>query len=236
MPSDSTRSAKGRRRVPREHPTTNNQVAPAVAMNSFGDFVIVWATKGQSFSYFNDIHGQMYDRFGNTVGGEFRVNSADIPGISDTPSSNELHPSVAMSDSGCSSWLGTHPPTEKSGVILDSVIMARLFDATGNPIAVAPPARAATTSSSRWTSATTTLRPTRSTPRSWPPRAAPATTHGPQCPGVDGFAGQFHRGVGGLPGQRRWPDIPTFGQLRHLLSPLRRPTARRKQQWINRPT
>ena len=113
----------------------NDQVAPAVAMNSFGDFVIVWATKGQSFSYFNDIHGQIYDSDGNKVGGEFRVNSADIPGVNETPSSNELHPSVAMSDTGSFVVVWDAPTAEKNGVVIDSVIMARLFDPKGNPLA-----------------------------------------------------------------------------------------------------
>ena len=98
--------------------------------------MIVWATKGQSFSYFNDIHGQIYDRYGNTVGGEFRVNSTDIPGVNETPSSNTLHPSVAMDDNGSFVVAWDAPIDEKSGVIINSVIMARVFDAKGNPIAV----------------------------------------------------------------------------------------------------
>ena len=49
-------------------------------MDSFGNFVVVWATSGQSFSYFNDIHGQIYDSDGKRVGSEFRVNSQNIPG------------------------------------------------------------------------------------------------------------------------------------------------------------
>ena len=44
-------------------------------MNDYGNFVIVWATKGQNFGYFNDIHGQIFDTNGQKVGNEFRVNS-----------------------------------------------------------------------------------------------------------------------------------------------------------------
>ena len=44
---------------------TNNQATPAVAMDSYGNFVIVWATEGQAFSYFNDIHAQVYNNDGS---------------------------------------------------------------------------------------------------------------------------------------------------------------------------
>ncbi len=34
---------------------------------------------GQSYSYFNDIHAQIYNSDGTKSGGEFRVNSKNIP-------------------------------------------------------------------------------------------------------------------------------------------------------------
>ena len=51
---------------------TNDQWDPAVAMDSLGNFVVVWATAGQSLSYFNDVHGQIYNSNGQKVGSEFR--------------------------------------------------------------------------------------------------------------------------------------------------------------------
>ena len=60
--------------------TTNDQRDPAVACDDLGNFVVVWATQGQSFSYFNDIDGQYFDYNGNPVGNEFMVNSQDLPG------------------------------------------------------------------------------------------------------------------------------------------------------------
>ena len=69
-------------------------------MDSAGDFVVVWATQGQPYSYFNTVKEQMYSYDGHKVGGEFNVNSRDIPGTGLTASNNELHPSVSMSDAG----------------------------------------------------------------------------------------------------------------------------------------
>ncbi len=115
---------------------TNDQVSPSVAMDSFGNFVVVWATKGQSFSYFNEVHGQAFDHEGNKIGSEFRVNSQTIPGSSTTPSANNLHPTVAMSDSGTFVVAWDVPTTQQNGVIYDSVIMARLFNRDGTPIAI----------------------------------------------------------------------------------------------------
>ena len=125
---------------------TNNQVAPAVAMDSYGNFVVVWATKGQSFSYFNDIHGQIYDQDGTRMGSEFRVNSMDLAGtttrvagdIFAPPSANEVHPAVAMSD-GLTPDLSDDNivftwdavTAQTNGIVMDSVIMARRFNGAG---------------------------------------------------------------------------------------------------------
>ena len=59
--------------------TANDQTKPSVAMDSFGDFVIVWVTEGQTFSYFNDVKGQVFDSDGDRVGGEFLVNTRTFP-------------------------------------------------------------------------------------------------------------------------------------------------------------
>ena len=113
---------------------TNDQVAPAVAMDDFGNFVVVWATDGQSYSYFNDIHAQRFDADGQMVGSEFRVNSQNIPGTSATPSSNDLDPSVALSDNGTFVVTWDAVTNQQNGVVLDTVVMARGFDANGNPL------------------------------------------------------------------------------------------------------
>ena len=57
--------------------TTSNQRSSEIAMNSAGDFVIVWGSFGQDGSNFG-VFGQLYDASGNTVGGEFQVNTATV--------------------------------------------------------------------------------------------------------------------------------------------------------------
>jgi hypothetical protein len=70
--------------------TTLSQANPSVAMDAYGDFVIVWSGIGEE-----DIHGiyaQRYDAAGAPLGGEFRVNTVTTPGQS--------NPRVAMNHDG----------------------------------------------------------------------------------------------------------------------------------------
>ncbi|MBU1628294.1 S8 family serine peptidase, partial [bacterium] len=50
-----------------------NQITPSVAMDNDGNFVIAWAGYRYSIGY--DIYAQRYDKKGNPLGGEFRVNT-----------------------------------------------------------------------------------------------------------------------------------------------------------------
>ena len=58
--------------------TTGTQWEPDVAMDSLGDFVVVWSGKQPASSY--DIFGQRYDASGIPQGGEFRINEDTAPG------------------------------------------------------------------------------------------------------------------------------------------------------------
>lgn len=74
--------------------TTNTQNDPSVAMDSDGDFVIVWqsgyfAINSPDESY-SGIYGQRYDKIGNKVGDQFRIDSGF----------KESNPNVAMNDNG----------------------------------------------------------------------------------------------------------------------------------------
>ncbi|MEN6459328.1 MAG: hypothetical protein ABFC63_10400 [Thermoguttaceae bacterium] len=107
----------------------NNQTSPSVAVDTFGDFVVVWTTSGQSYSYYNDIKGQVFSREGNRVGGEFRVNSVNIP---DTVNGsygygNQVTPSVAMSDIGTFVVTWTAVVAQTNGYATNTLVMARLF-------------------------------------------------------------------------------------------------------------
>ncbi|MBN1394651.1 MAG: trypsin-like serine protease, partial [Pirellulales bacterium] len=114
----------------------NQQVAPSIAMDSQGNFVVVWASQGQDFSYFNDVRAQVFNSDGERISNEIRVNSQNIPGTIVNPSSNEVHPSVAVSEVGTFvvSWTAAY--SQKNGVTTNAVVMARLFNYNGTPITI----------------------------------------------------------------------------------------------------
>ena len=113
--------------------TQNDQLNPAVSMDEFGNFVVVWASKGQSYSYFNDVRGQVYNHRGERVTSEFRVNEANIPGTQTLPGSIELNPTVAMDITGNFVVAWELAVAQNDGVALESDIYARVFDALANP-------------------------------------------------------------------------------------------------------
>jgi hypothetical protein len=71
--------------------TTMSQSNPSVAMNSTGDFVIVWESGGQDADGWG-IYAQRYDKNGNLLGAEFRVNSYQVD--------DQRYPAVAMNSNG----------------------------------------------------------------------------------------------------------------------------------------
>ncbi|MEM6784506.1 MAG: hypothetical protein AAF624_12320, partial [Bacteroidota bacterium] len=71
--------------------TTGNQEGPSVAMDDAGNFVVAWSSYGQDGEY-GGIYAQRYDASGNTVGGEFLVNT--------TTTNGQLGPAVAMDADG----------------------------------------------------------------------------------------------------------------------------------------
>lgn len=78
--------------------TTGEQTYPSVAMDSSGNSVVTWQSMAQDTSWLG-IFGQRYGASGNTVGGEFQINSY-------TPE-DQSYPSVAMDSSGRSlvTWM-----------------------------------------------------------------------------------------------------------------------------------
>ncbi len=108
----------------------NDQLNPSVAMDDFGNFIVVWAAKGQPYSYFNDVRGQVYNYRGERIGSEFLVNTAGIPGTGAGPGTIHLNPAVAMADDGSIVVAWDQITAQQNGVITDSQIFARIFDAT----------------------------------------------------------------------------------------------------------
>lgn len=73
--------------------TTNNQKDPSIAMDSSGNFIIVWTSNNQTNSNFgDDIYGQKYNSLGIPQGSEFR--------ISTTSTNSRSRPIVAMGSVG----------------------------------------------------------------------------------------------------------------------------------------
>ena len=71
---------------------TDDQVSPDVAMNDAGEFVVVWESYSQDAAGTYGVYGQRYDAAGNTVDGEFLVNT--------TTDGSQRAPAVALADSG----------------------------------------------------------------------------------------------------------------------------------------
>jgi hypothetical protein len=72
--------------------TTGGQGDPATAIDSAGDFVVVWASAGGQDGSGLGVYGQRYSSAGGTQGSEFRVNTYTTSG--------QAEPSVAMDSSG----------------------------------------------------------------------------------------------------------------------------------------
>jgi hypothetical protein len=74
--------------------TSNNQLDPAVAMDSDGDFVVVWASYGSSGGDTDEysIQGQRYDSAGIPQGSQFQINSYTTDG--------QRFPDVSLDDEG----------------------------------------------------------------------------------------------------------------------------------------
>ncbi len=115
---------------------TNNQIDPAAAMDPYGNFVVVWQSVGEPYGYFNDIHGQLYDYNGNKIGGEFRVNSQNVPGTGINPAASEARPVVAMDYNGNFVVAWQETVQQVNGALTNSQIYARLFDNRANPRAI----------------------------------------------------------------------------------------------------
>lgn len=103
--------------------TTGTQRQPAVAAHDAGEFVVVWTDEDQTGAGW-DLFGQRFDAAGEPAGGEFRVNGFTT--------SDQHEAAVAALGSGefVVAWNGGGDQDgDGSGVF------ARLFDASGDPLA-----------------------------------------------------------------------------------------------------
>ncbi|MEZ0374632.1 MAG: hypothetical protein ACAI44_36430 [Candidatus Sericytochromatia bacterium] len=107
--------------------TTNTQVFPDVAVDSDGDFVIVWENNYDSTSYNTvaNIHGQRYSSSGSARGDEFVINEPDTNG------GNWDHfPAVAMDQDG--DFVVVWPDYDQDAEISDYLIRGRRYSKSGS--------------------------------------------------------------------------------------------------------
>ncbi|UCG69208.1 MAG: fibronectin type III domain-containing protein [Thermoplasmata archaeon] len=100
--------------------TTERQGAPQVAMNSTGEFVIVWTSYDQDGDFWG-VFAQLFDKNGNPNGAEFQVNIYN--------ESAQASPAVEMDPVGnfVITWHSYGQDGDESGVF------ARHYDNNGNP-------------------------------------------------------------------------------------------------------
>ena len=102
--------------------TAGNQTEPAVAMDANGNFVVVWHGPGVTEEDKEDIFGQRFDANGETIGGEFQVNS--------TTFSRQQHPQAAMNEDG--GFVVVWENEQLGGVPSDAwAISGQLYDSNG---------------------------------------------------------------------------------------------------------
>jgi hypothetical protein len=101
--------------------TTNDQLHSSVAIDSSGNFVVVWESSGQDGSG-TGIYGQRFNADGSKNGSEFSINVITT--------NDQLYPSVSMDAKGnfVVTW------TSNTGVAYGSDIYARRYDSTGKAL------------------------------------------------------------------------------------------------------
>ena len=103
--------------------TTDTQWFPDVAMDSSGDFVVVWSSQPDiAGDPGPEVWGQRYDSDGFAQGGEFHVNQSTT--------STQHAPRIGMDAAG--NFVVTFFSHERYGPVYD--VLARRFDSSGNPI------------------------------------------------------------------------------------------------------
>lgn len=108
--------------------TTNLQINPDVAMRDDGSFLVVWeSVESSSGDNDNGIHGQLFSADGSPIGGQFPLNSYTT--------SSQSNPVISFAPSGefVATWesYAASPGNDTD----ESSIVARRFDASGNPLA-----------------------------------------------------------------------------------------------------
>jgi Domain of unknown function (DUF4347)/NPCBM/NEW2 domain/Bacterial Ig domain/Cadherin-like/Putative Ig domain/Cadherin domain len=100
--------------------TLGDQVAPTVAMNSSGEFVVAWNGSGAGDSA--GIFGQRFDANGNALGSEFQINQT-VVGVQ-----NSVNVGIDGAGNFVATWVSAGQDGDGNGVY------ARRFDASGTAL------------------------------------------------------------------------------------------------------
>jgi hypothetical protein len=111
--------------------TTNTQSSPAAAIDTLGNFVVVWQSFSEDGSGFG-IVGRRFATNGTPLSGDFVVNT--------TTTGDQTDPSIAMTTGG-QFVIAWQSPNDGD---LDGIV-ARRYDASGNPISSEIPINTSTT-------------------------------------------------------------------------------------------
>ncbi|MEZ0374631.1 MAG: hypothetical protein ACAI44_36425 [Candidatus Sericytochromatia bacterium] len=109
--------------------TTNIQAFPDVAIDSDGDFVIVWANHYRSSGSYGDradVRGQRYSSTGSARGDEFVINPPDLNGPN-----WDYHPAIAMDEDG--DFVVVWPDYDYDPEISDYQLRGRRYSKSGSP-------------------------------------------------------------------------------------------------------
>jgi len=112
------------------------QYNPAVSMDSFGNYIVVWGMSGQNFGYLNNVYAQRFNFRGEPVAEEFQINVANLPGAAGpglTPSFL-VNQSVDLGDDGSFVVAWDRALFQTSGVVTNSDVLVRVFDDQSNPL------------------------------------------------------------------------------------------------------
>lgn len=113
---------------------TYNQFNPEVAMDSYGNFIVVWGSAGTAYGYGNKVNIQVFDYDGEPITEEMQVSSEGGQGTA-APGSVAgftTNPSVAMDDNGRIIVVWDRISVHTSNVVIDTEIVGRIIDLEGN--------------------------------------------------------------------------------------------------------
>ena len=108
--------------------TTGMQGDPSVGMDSQGNFTIAWGGGGQDLSYYNNVYAKSYNRDGDALTSEYRINA-------DTTAIN-FNPVVSVSDDGyiLITWGLTNDESYILNLSIASSVQATIVDSSGNTL------------------------------------------------------------------------------------------------------